>query len=818
MSPISTDYPGALPAQLPHPGLRISGLRGQIFLSLPGRPKPVTLSLADVEVLARCLADGAARVAPAALARLRALGALPASPPTAPAVTLGPLQFLVEGSTATGCLPPFLRTARHACLQPGPGGLVAWSATLGAYCELTQTAVRCLLTCADAQASPALLGAGALPAGTLNALVTAGLLVPATAAGNLAQVPQDAETMARLGGSDPYAGLVPDGRVPIYFVTHHVDHLPLALGMLRANLMAHDDGRLLTHFQPLPIVSQDVAGLQALFRRFGPGVWMFSNYMWSFNYNRQVSALVKAASADNLTVHGGPSAPKYEAACERFLRGNPSVDIVVRGEGEVTMVDLLSTLAGGMGRAALVGVAGITFRGDGGAIVRTPERLRLGRMDEVPSPYLTGMFDHYGDQVVAAILETNRGCPYACTFCDWGSATQQKIRSFDLERVKAEIDWIGAKGVRVLWIADANFGVFRRDIEIAEHIAVTKARHGYPREVVVNYPKNATEKIAEIVKVFARAGICGQGIISIQTTDPTTLAVIRRDNIKTSKYDELGEIFRREGLPLSTDLMIGLPGATVASFKSDLQYYFDRDVCVKAYRTQLLPNAPMADPEYMAAHRIRVDQSQHLVSTSSYTEADLAEMMAIWSAFDIADGCGLLRYVLRYMQWEHGISATEFLHAMVREVARDPARYAGIDWVLRFFQEGRQALGGWGPFYAEVAALAGREFGIGVDSAFQAVLHFNALMMPDDGRHFPERHSLAHDVAAWFNAQVQYGGAPVPPLREHGPGRVEISDPHGMCRVDRRQIEQYDNHQVFFELVSVTSRRRSVPNFVEKAA
>jgi radical SAM superfamily enzyme YgiQ (UPF0313 family) len=716
-----------------------------------------------------------------------------------------------------------LRTARTVCLQPAGGGWAAWSPTLRSRVRLPLPLLRLLLLGAEGRPAEALAEAGG-PGGAawVASLHEAGLLLPFRPAPDLpvspGGIPADAVHLAR---GDPWAGLAPDGRRPIYFVTHHVDHLPLALGMLRARVMTYREGALLKHYLPLPIVSQDVRGMQNLFRRFGPGIWLFSNYLWSEEHNRGLSTAVKAAHPGNVTIHGGPSAPKYEQACRDFLQANPHVDFVVRGEGEQTLVELLGALAQTPEPGpSLSAVAGITYFADSRRtqLVRTAERPPLRQVDDLPSPYLNGDFDHYGGQVIAAILETNRGCPFRCTFCDWGSATAQKIRGFDLERVKAEIDWMGARRIRVLWIADANFGIFHRDIDIARHIADTKARYGYPREVVVNYPKNATDKIAEIVKVFAAAGICGQGIISIQTTDPGTLAAIRRDNIKTRKYDELGEIFRRENLPLSTDLMIGLPGATVKSFKADLQYYFDDDVGVKAYRTQLLPNSPMADPDYLREHAIRVDRQQYLVSTRTYSEADLREMLAIWNAFDLADGYALLRYVLRYLQWDHGLPATEVLHALVAEVDADPSRYPMLAWTLRHFLRERQVLGGWEPFYREIAEFVRARFGIGPEPAWLTVMEVNRLMMPQAGRRFPEEIALAHDFVAYFRDHERRGSGASRPLRDYPPGKLSITDPYRMCEIDYSAIEQYDNHQVFYELAAPISRTRSTPNFVAQPA
>lgn len=726
--------------------------------------------------------------------------------------------------------PPRVRRVNHFCLQPGPAGWLAWSPVMRAYCRLPQALAQMALAAGDGQDVHTLLasriGAGVSERAArteIQRLLASGLL--AAAALPLSGVPVQAAASdsepVHLRTGDPWAGLVPNGRRPIYFVTHHVDHLPLALGMLRAQIVAHDGGALLDHYLPLPIVSMAVDELQAVYRRFGPGVWLFSNYIWSAEHNLQLSRLVKAVDHRNVTIHGGPSAPKYEEACRRFMQEQAHVDIVVRGAGEATLVEVLETLARQQDFAALAQVPGITFHADGPTrqqLTRTPDRERPPDVDLLPSPYLTGMFDNYGGQVVAAILETNRGCPYGCTFCDWGSATQEKIRRFDVERVKAEIDWIGRHRIRVLWIADANYGIFARDIEFAQHIADTKARHGYPREVVVNYPKNATEKIAQIVKIFVQAGICSQGIVSIQTTDPTTLKVIRRDNIKTRKYDELGDIFRRENLPLSTDLMIGLPGATVKSFKADLQYYFDDDVGVKAYRTQLLPNSPMADPDYLRENAIRVDDQRFLISTSSYTEADLSEMLAIWSAFDMADGYAVLRYVLRYLQWDHGIAATDFVHALVREVQADPARHPAVTWLLRHFHQERMALGGWGPLYAEIGRLAADRFGVAMDSGFATALQVNELLLPRQGRRFPETHPLQHDFVLYFESHGRAREPAGPRLVDLAPGTLVVTDPFAMCELDFREVEQYDNHQVFYDLPASIARRRSAPNFVRKPA
>jgi Fe-S oxidoreductase len=329
-------------------------------------------------------------------------------------------------------------------------------------------------------------------------------------------------------------------RIPIYFVPHMKNHYPLALGVLFSAIKNYNEGELLTKYQLVPINFLEPKDLfNGPYKKFGTGIWLFSNYMWSLDVNMMVCDIIKKHNRNNITIHGGPSTPDYPQADKAFMQSHPGVDISVHGEGEISITQILShidkTDQGQLQFSqGLNQVEGITFRqnSDNEPFVRTPKRKRTATPDSVPSPYLTGCFNGYGVNVEAAIIESNRGCPFGCTFCDWGSATNQKVRKFDLQRVKDEIDWIAANQIRVLWIADANYGLYDRDIELAQYIVESKQKTGYPEEVVVNYTKNSTWRLVEIIKIFNQGGIISQGIISIQTTDEKTLEVINRKTLK----------------------------------------------------------------------------------------------------------------------------------------------------------------------------------------------------------------------------------------------------------------------------------------------
>ncbi len=614
----------------------------------------------------------------------------------------------------------------------------------------------------------------------------------------------------------------PDGRIPVYFVPHMENHFPLALGIIYSALENHNGGELLDKFQLIPITFLNPNDLlNGPYRKFKTGVWLFSNYMWSMDVNIQVSQAIKSHDGRNLTIHGGPSTPEYQQASADFMAAHPSVDISVHGEGEVSITEIFNHIVKSSEgevtyqQDALAEVTGITFRDKLlGGLVRTAKRTRMAAPDEVPSPYLSGLFDVYAGRVEAAIIESNRGCPFGCTFCDWGSATNQKVRKFDLDRVKDEIEWIGKNKVRVIWIADANFGLYDRDIELSQFIVDTKEKYGYPQEVVVNYTKNSTWRLVEIIKVFTAGGIISQGIISIQTTDEKTLEVINRKNIKTEKYDELTKVFYDLKLPLSTDLMIGLPGITVAAFNNDLQRYIDMDVSVKAYPTQLLPNSPMADPEYIEKYQIKVDAQDFVISSFSFTEQDLQFMKGMYQIYTMADGYSLLRYVIRYLQWEHDIRAVDFLQDLLQFIQENPQRFQLISWAVRFFNQDKCMPGGWTLFYQQVANYIEEKYGISNDTGLQTILKVNQLCMPDDTLSYPLQVDLAHDFTAYFAARASQAAHKDKSLSDYPPAKFHVSDPNSMVSIDLDYL-QYDSHQYFWELHSDVARPKSISEFAE---
>lgn len=574
--------------------------------------------------------------------------------------------------------------------------------------------------------------------------------------------------------------------VPVFMVGDAPPwYYPLALGMLQARALSRDDLRQRLRF--FPLLTLPPGPTAAVARGFGPGIWLFSSYAWSYARMMEISRAVKALDPRNVTVHGGPSVPRHADAVARLVEREPHMDVLVRGEGELVCEELLRHLAGAFEegrdwREGLDRVPGLSF-GD----VRTPDAPRIADLDDLPSPYLEGLFDHVPS--VSAVLETNRGCPYTCAFCDWGALVGQKIKQFDLERVKAEIEWMARRKTENVFVADANFGIFDRDLEIAEHIARMKLEHGFPRKLVPTFAKNSTERLVEIVKALRASGLVVEANVAIQTTDPATLEVVKRKNIRTDRYRDLMGRFRSLGIPFNTDLMVNLPGQTPQSFRRDLQYFADLDVTVQIWPTLALPNSALSDPEFRREHRLEVDDRGRILACTSFTRAERDEMMRLRSTWLMAENLSYLRYVSRFLQWDHGVPVAEFVDDLQRALRETPKAFP--DFARSFVFEPETVAVAHVPeseafradswtrldeFYAAVGRFAAARYGVPDDSALAAALRANRAVIPDPAATYPLQVSLPHDFAAWYRDR-KAGGAR--PLAEHGPGVLTVSDPEG---------------------------------------
>jgi len=267
----------------------------------------------------------------------------------------------------------------------------------------------------------------------------------------------------------------------------------------------------------------------------------------------------------------------------------------------------------------------------------------------------------------------------------------------------------------------------------------------------------------------------------------------------------LAREFRAAGLPLFVDLMLGLPGSTTKSFRSDLQQCIDREVTAKIFQTEVLVNSPMNDPEYRELHQIetatagdrmydtRLDESSGssralVVSTVSFTRAEYDEMLDLRRAFRLLENFGVLRHVTRYVRHETGVLESTVVED-IRVASKDNERWPILALTLGLVPEVMVPPISWQLFIEEVRRFVVEMYGVADDAALATVLAAQLALLPTSNRTFEVELEFEHDFVSWHRAMIEAKEAGytadwvdhVPHLRELGPGRFLVDDPNGIC-------------------------------------
>ena len=330
---------------------------------------------------------------------------------------------------------------------------------------------------------------------------------------------------------------------------------------------------------------------------------LFSTYVWNINISLAVAKKLKEIDSTKFIIFGGPSAVDVS---EKFLRKYNFIDCISHQEGEITITSILDNFPDSSWQE----VAGISYLDKQDVFKQNKCLPKMRDISKLPSPYLTGVFDDLikknpNEQWLAS-WETNRGCPFSCTFCDWGSAISSKVSRMDIEKLEKELVWFAEHKIEFIYVCDANFGILPRDYEIAKMALAIKKKYGYPHVLSVQTTKNARERSYKIQKLLYDGGMHKSINLAMQSTDKKILKEIKRDNISIEDYKLLQKKFIADKIPAYSDLIIGLPGDNYKKFTKSVNELIDSG---QHYRIQfnnlsILPNAEMAQDDYTKRNKI----------------------------------------------------------------------------------------------------------------------------------------------------------------------------------------------------------------------
>ena len=470
-------------------------------------------------------------------------------------------------------------------------------------------------------------------------------------------------------------------------------YLPYSVGALWA--YAHTFPEINKHIVKKNFVILREQPTDIVERLENPGIAAFSTYVWNFEMSVAVARLIKERYPNCFIIFGGPQIPD-SIRLEDFFERYPFIDVAVHGEGEVTFSEiLLAHINGGDFKT----IPGLTYHG-----FTTEMRTRVRDLNTFPSPYLTGVFDelltlpyHY-----QTVWETDRGCPYACTFCDWGSMTAQKMFQFDDDRIYKEMELFAEMKISHVYMGNANFGIFPRDVEIARRIAEINEKHGgYPQKIRVNFAKNDAERVFEIAKIFNKQKMDKGITLSVQSMDPETLVTIKRSNLKFDTLSSFVKKYEEEGIDTVVEIIVGLPGETYKTFKDGIESLLGASAhnSLWIYRCTVLPNAPMNYTEYKKKHGIKTirtpielnhtvpgldpvqEYEETIWETATLPQADVIRTLVLAWAVQTFHALGLLEAVAIYANKLNNIKYTTFYERLIEYAEHNPKTSLGQEYL-----------------------------------------------------------------------------------------------------------------------------------------
>ena len=382
-------------------------------------------------------------------------------------------------------------------------------------------------------------------------------------------------------------------------VTYSSDVYPLGVANLAAYAMEKLKSRT-----PLEIkLFREPQELRAALDAQAPDVVGFSSYSWNHYLSLAFARYAKAKHPGVLTIMGGPNFPLTHAEQESWMRTMPEINAHVRGptyEGERAFLNLMQRYADlgsrldGLYEQPVDGSLWIAPNGD---MVRGGEVPRIQDLDEIPSPYLLGLMDPFFATGYFPLMQIARGCPFTCQFCNSSVKSNSKVFAHSIENVKADLEYI-AKRIKPelpLCLADDNFGMYERDVEIADTIARLQDQYAWPMYIRTTTGKNRPERIIEVMRKIRGALPMTS---AVQSMNPQVLKNIKRDNIKLEAYAEIQKEVRAQGMQAYGEMILCLPGESKATFMQGVSDLMDTGVKrISAHQLMLLHGAPLSNPE-----------------------------------------------------------------------------------------------------------------------------------------------------------------------------------------------------------------------------
>jgi len=302
----------------------------------------------------------------------------------------------------------------------------------------------------------------------------------------------------------------------------------------------------------------------------------FSCYIWNIEQTLKLSAEMKLLHPGLFVIFGGP---EVSYGSHELMAAHPHIDLIVHGEGEDALAEMMQLLAAHSGSALtddrLSELPGISFR-SGDEIITTPGRVNTGSLDSSPSPFAAGLADLSKPLVY---IETSRGCPFSCAFCL--SSVETGVRTFSLPRIEQDLAILMEHGVETIKFVDRTFNFdAKRASRIWDFILAHNRKSRFHFEIAADLLTD--ENIALLKRIPDNTF---RFEIGVQSIAAETLDIVGRRSDLERLFANVGRLKEETGITIHLDLVAGLPGEDFDGFVRSL----DRLIAAKPHHIQVEP-------------------------------------------------------------------------------------------------------------------------------------------------------------------------------------------------------------------------------------
>jgi hypothetical protein len=320
--------------------------------------------------------------------------------------------------------------------------------------------------------------------------------------------------------------------------------------------------------------SNDPEAFLERIRAFRPSVVAASTYIWSVKVFCQVAEMVRRWDPGVRFVMGGPAARPSVLSLEPYAPYVRSIDAVATGEGEELIRRVVRSHLDPDWRTTVPGLTVPHVLG-----WRKTDALERVVLDDYPTPYQLGTVP----DAPIGFLETFRGCPISCAFCQWGEERSDRVHSE--EYLASHLAGLERAGVNQVHVLDAGFNLSARAFR---NLAAAERRTGALRKMQVIghiYPTFIRDEHLGVFESFGRTELS----VGIQSFDKDVLKQLGRPFDLARFEHVLGEISGR--FPLDLEIILGLPGDNPASFRRTFEKAIALGNTVRVFFCLALPDA-----------------------------------------------------------------------------------------------------------------------------------------------------------------------------------------------------------------------------------